>query len=258
MAEPVEIFRYIRYLRLRWFWIAVSAGLAITLAAGTSLLLPREYTSTARILIEPPAGTDLRSAMAVSPIYLESLKTYEHFAASDSLFQRAAGRFQLNTLFAGQSLESVKKRVLKAGLVRNTRILEVSVTLPDAHKAQALAQFLAESTVDLTRSVVKEGDRDLISTIEQQEQQARAAVQQVEERWAKVLTAEPVTELQTQMESGSELRSHLREEMADTELQIADGMDREKQAKPAERAELHDSRQLSIDLGQLLEGQVEG
>ena len=49
-----------------------------------------QYTATARIVIDPPAGTDLRAAMAVSPIYLESLRTYEQFASSDSLFQKAA------------------------------------------------------------------------------------------------------------------------------------------------------------------------
>ena len=36
--------------------------------------------------------------------------------------------------------------------MRNTRILEISVTLPDAKKAQALAKFLAEATVELNRS----------------------------------------------------------------------------------------------------------
>ena len=82
MAEPVEIFRYIRYLRLRWRWIAVSCAVAVAIAAIVTMLMTRQYTATARILVEPPAGADLRSAMAVSPIYLESLKTYEHFAAA--------------------------------------------------------------------------------------------------------------------------------------------------------------------------------
>ena len=227
MAEPVEIFRYIRYLRLRWIWIAVSAGVAVTLAAGVSLWMPRQYTATARILIEPPAGTDLRSAMAVSPIYLESLKTYEHFASGDSLFQRAVNQFGLQKMFGGQALESIKKRVLKVGIVRNTRILEVSATLPDAVKAQALAQFLGQATVDLTRSVVNEGDRDLIGGIEAQEQQARTRLQEVEQAWAKVAIAEPTGELQADMENGAELRAQLQRELANSQLLAADAEDRD-------------------------------
>ena len=89
MSEPFDAYRYIGYLRSRWRWIAASAALAAVLAAAASLVMTPQYTATARLVIEPPAGADLRAAMAVSPIYLESLKTYEHFAESDSLFQKA-------------------------------------------------------------------------------------------------------------------------------------------------------------------------
>src|SRR5205814_6684304 len=70
MGESFDAFRYMSYLRARWRWIASSAGVAVVLAIVVSMLLPNQYTSTARLLIEPPAGTDMRSAMAVSPIYL--------------------------------------------------------------------------------------------------------------------------------------------------------------------------------------------
>ena len=126
MSEPFDAFRYIGYLRSRWRWIACSAGVAVALAIIVSLLLPNQYTATARLIIEPPAGTDLRSAMAVSPIYLESLKTYEQLAASDSLFQKAVDRFGLG----GTPIESLKRRVLRVQIVRNTRIMEIAVTLP--------------------------------------------------------------------------------------------------------------------------------
>jgi uncharacterized protein involved in exopolysaccharide biosynthesis len=233
MAEAVEVFRYIRYLKLRWRWIAVSTVVAVALAAGISLLMPRQYTATARVVIEPPAGTDLRSAMAVSPIYLESLKTYEQFASGDSLFQTATEKFGLIATFGGQPLESIKKRVLRVGIVRNTRILEVAATLPDPRKAQALAQYLAESTVDLTRSVVKESDHDLLAGIERQEQEARAHVQEADEAWSKTLSAEPVTQLQAEMENGAELLSHQQGELATLQIAIADVADREKHPQSA-------------------------
>ena len=41
-------------------------------------------------------------AMAVSPIYLESLKTYEHFADSDSLFQKAVEQVRLRALLGAR------------------------------------------------------------------------------------------------------------------------------------------------------------
>ena len=235
MAEPVEIFRYIRYLRLRWRWIALSCAVAVTLAGAVTVLMPNQYTATARILIEPPAGADLRSAMAVSPVYLESLKTYEQFAASDSLFQKALNKFGLHYT---QPIESIKNRVLKVGLVRNTRILEISATMPDARAAQAMAQFVAESTVDLTRTVVTEGDRDLVGGIEQQQLAAEARVKTTEQAWAHVLGSEPVTGLQAEMENEAQLRTDIQKELASTELQIAEAADREKQSPPSEVASI--------------------
>src|SRR5207248_5707523 len=94
-----------------------------------------------------------------------------------------------------QPVESVKKRVLKAGLVRNTRILEVSATMPDARAAQAMAQFVAESTVDLTRAIVSEGDRDLVGGVEQQQRESRRRADEAEATWTKVLAADPIGEL---------------------------------------------------------------
>jgi uncharacterized protein involved in exopolysaccharide biosynthesis len=235
MAEPVEIFRYIGYLRSRWRWIAGSCAAAVCIAALITALATRQYTATARILVEPPAGTDLRSAMAVSPIYLESLKTYEHFAEGDTLFQKALDKFNLHYT---QPIESVKKRVLKVGLVRNTRILEISATMPDARAAQAMAQFVAESTVDLTRAVVSEGDRDLLGGMEQQQRDAQRRVEETEAAWAKTLAAEPVSELQSQMESAAEVRATIQGELANAELFLADAADREKQAQGGELAEI--------------------
>src|SRR5437588_3753209 len=211
MTEPLDAFRYAGYMRARWRWIAGSCGIAAALALTISLLMPRQYTATARIVIEPPAGTDLRAAMAVSPIYLESLKTYEHFATSDSLFQKALAQFDLRTVLGSGPIESLKKRVLKVETVRNTRILEIAATLPDARKAQALVRFLAESTVSLNRSMVTESDQDLLQGMEQQEREMRARLQEIDTGWAQVLASEPVDDLQSAMEQASTLRSSIQQ-----------------------------------------------
>ena len=58
-----------------------------------------------------------RLSTAVSPMYLESLKTYERFAGGDSLFARAADRFHLLDAGSSQSIEALKRRVLKVNKV---------------------------------------------------------------------------------------------------------------------------------------------
>jgi uncharacterized protein involved in exopolysaccharide biosynthesis len=221
MGDSFDAFHYIGYMRARRWWIAASCAIACVLALAISAALPREYTATARIVIEPPAGSDLRSAMAISPIYLESLKTYEHFATSDSLFRKAVDKFGLHGS-GSRPIESLKRRILRVEIVRSTRIMEISATLPEAAKAQALAQFLAESTVDLNRSLTADSDRELIHTIEQQAADLRTRVQQVDAAWSRLITSEPVDDLRDAQENTGMLRSNLEEQAVAIDLEAAD------------------------------------
>src|SRR5579871_1980988 len=188
MAELVNPHRYLSFLASRWRFIALSCAVSLSLVTLVTLTRPKQFTATCRILIEPPAGTDIRSALGVSPIYLESLKTYEHFAASDSLFLRALDKFQLRRRFPERPVEALKSSILKAGMVRDTKILEIRVTLPDPKTAQALAQYLGEETVKLSRSVDQEADQDLSDAIEKQEAEARARMERSETDWTRVLS----------------------------------------------------------------------
>ena len=238
MAAPIDAFRYVNYMRSRWRLIVASCGIAIVLATLFSLVQTRQYTAVARIVIEPPAGSDLRAAMAISPIYLESLRTYEEFAASDSQFQKAMTQLDLRSALGTRSIESLKKSVLKVALVRNTRILEISATLPDPRKAQALAKFLAESTVELNRTIVTESDRELSHGLEQQEVEARGHLNQIDAEWAKLLSSEPVEELKASMENEADLRSKLQQEALSFEVSVADAGQREQEAGGQQKAQL--------------------
>jgi uncharacterized protein involved in exopolysaccharide biosynthesis len=235
--ESPEVFRYIRYLRLRWRFVAASCAAATILAGTASFLLPRQYTATARIVIEPPAGADLRSALAVSPIYLESLKTYEHFADSDTLFQKAVDRFQLRALLGARPIESLKKKVLNVELVRSTRILEISATLPDPARAQRLAQFIAEQAAALNVSLTNSGGKDLVRSFEEQETEARARLDQTDTAWSRLLAEAPVDDLKAEIEQAGELRSDLEQQVTTASVQLADAAERER-AAPASEAEL--------------------
>jgi uncharacterized protein involved in exopolysaccharide biosynthesis len=235
MARPIDAFLYVGYMRSRWRFVAASCGIAVLLSVVFSLIQTRQYTATARILIEPPAGSDLRAAMAVSPIYLESLRTYEEFAAGDSLFRKALDQLNLRPLLGARPIESLKKSVLKVNLVRNTRILEIAATLPDASKSQALARFLAESTVALNRLLVADSDRDLLHGLDQQATDARARLDHFDTQWAHLLSSEPVEDLKSSMDSAADLRSKLQEEILSFEVGVVDASQREKEAAQREK-----------------------
>jgi uncharacterized protein involved in exopolysaccharide biosynthesis len=177
MPESFEMFRYLDYLRRRWKVIAGAVVVAFALALAAGLLAPAQYTATARILIESPAAGDLRASMAVSPVYLESLKSYAILASGDRLFADAIEHFHLPR---SRPIEQLKKSVLTVTIPRNTKVLEVAATLPDPRQAQALANYIAERTVTLARDLALEADRDALADAQKQRQETHARLEPAE------------------------------------------------------------------------------
>ena len=231
MTDRTDTFRYIGYIGLRWRSIAASCAIAVTFALMVTLLMPRQYTATARIVIDPPAGADIRAAMAVSPIYLESFRTYERFATAGGLFQKAVERFGLRQLLGNRPIESLQSSALRVEIVRNTRILEIAATLPDPHRAQQLARFLAEETVAMNRAIVTEGASDLVEAVAQEERQARARLRETDAAWSHVLTGEPVDALQSDLAAASDLRVSIQQQIASAELESAESAGRARQVQ---------------------------
>jgi len=183
MPESFEMFRYLDHLRARWRVIAVACAAAVGLALLAALITPDEYTATARVMIEPPAGTDPRVAMAVSPVYLESLKSYELLASGDRLFLDALEHFKLPH---SGPVDKLKRSVLKVTIPRNTKILEISATLRNPAEAQALALYIAQQAVQLTREVTEGTEHDLLARATKQQEEAQAKLDRAEQAWAKV------------------------------------------------------------------------
>lgn len=219
MTETFDLFEYLAYLRQRWRVPLVACATAVAIALAVSLLLPRRYTATATLIIEPPAGNDVRTATAVSPVYLESLRTYERFAGSDSLFQQAAERFHLQK--GSQTIESLKQRVLQVAKLRDTKILEISVTLPQPKLAQSVVDFIAGQAVSMSRGENLAGDRDLVEDAIQQEEQARQQLERAEKAWGENAAREPVEALRASIDADVDLLAKLRQDLVEAEADAA-------------------------------------
>lgn len=225
-----------RYLRLRGRWLAITCGAAVAASFGLSLTLPKRYTATASVLIEPPAGNDPRAATALSPVYLESLKTFERIASGDSLFVDALAHWRVPEAASGRSFQSLKHDILSVIKPPNTNILEIDVTLQDARLAQALAQYIAERTVALSRSVdsLSEDDatkeaRSILAAAETRLNRAQAA----RDRFA---TTDPVEALEDEVASDGELRFRIQGDLADARAELAEATARLRASGPAANA----------------------
>jgi capsule polysaccharide export protein KpsE/RkpR len=224
-------FDYVDYLRSRWRLIASAAVAAIILSLTVSLLLPKRYTATASIVIEPPAGNDVRTATAVSPVYLESLRTYELFADSDTLFAGAVERFHLSSPERIRSIESLKQQVLKVSKLRDTKILEISATWLDPNLAQQVALYIAEETVKLSRGESAATDRELIGEAERQAAEAQQRLDLAQQAWATNAVREPGSALQAQIEADVDLASKVRQSLIDSRSDLAEYQEKPEYAK---------------------------
>jgi capsular polysaccharide transport system permease protein len=144
-------------------------------------------------------------------------------AANDNLFQKATDRFHLRALSGRRTIEAIKKNVLRVGLIRDSRVLEIAVTLPDATRAQELAQFLAEQTVGLSQSVNTASGRDLVDAAEHQERDAEAQFDRSEKALSQFMTNEPTDDLQNEIREAGQLRGALEDQIAELRLDLAGG-----------------------------------
>jgi uncharacterized protein involved in exopolysaccharide biosynthesis len=213
MGEMFDALEFAGYARKRWMAIAIACGVALALTLNVSLLLPKRYTATASLIIQAPGGNDPRASTAVSPVYLDSLKSYESFASSDTLFVRALDALHVRDGHPGASIESLKKGVLKVTKPAGTAIVEVSATLGDARKAQAVAQYIAEQTVELSRSLDAQASNELATEFRTQVETARRRYTDARQAREVFAAAQPLEGLESEVQQARDLKFRVEQDL---------------------------------------------
>jgi capsular polysaccharide biosynthesis protein len=221
MRTPSDGLQFLTYLRRRWVAIAVACGVAVLLAGGVSLVTTPRYTATASILIEPPGGNDPRGATSVSAVYLDSLKTYERYASSDTLFVAALNQTGLAERFKGRNIESIKRSVLKVSRPATTMIVEISATLDDAKSAQQLAQHIAEQTVALNRSLAQKSTDDVLAGLIRNADTAEKRVVEAERNKDVFLNEQPVEVVEKEVDQLHQLLFNTEKELSEERTDLA-------------------------------------
>ncbi len=258
-AEPFQVdsfngYEYLRHLRGRSRFIFIVCAAAGLLALVVSLLLPKQYTATATIVIDPPAGNDPRTSTAVSPVYFESLRAYELFASSDTMFQRAVEKFHLRTSQDQGAVEGLKRRILKVTKVRDTKILQIETTLPDSRQAQAVAQFLADETVRLTRAANLENDQDLLAEARHRADLAQKRLAQEQTAWRGFSAREPTESLRDELDALAASRERLERDLFESRAELAEAsLSASDPRLPSVRARVASLEKQQADLGRELQ-----
>lgn len=222
MDNAFDAVDFALYLRKRWRVGAICCASALLLAGVAGAMLPKRYTATATLIIEPSAGSDPRTAQAVSPVYLESLKTYENFATSDTLFSRALDELGLRRKYPNSSIESLKHRVLSVSKPAATRIIEINATLDDAVGAKRMAQFIAEQTVVLNRTLEMHSADDAVADAERNVQMAQSRLADANRAGASGTGSQTVEALTTDLENTSNLAYEVQRDLTRARTDLAD------------------------------------
>lgn len=193
----------------------------MVLSLCVSLVLPKRYTATAEILIQPPAGNDPRAATAISPVYLESLKAYQRLAESDTLFERAIEKVNAGRPGSDKSIESLKRSILRVNKPANTAMLDISATMTDPRKAQALAQFVAEQTVEMSRSIDSKSEKEASDRLRAQVEVARTRLVAVQTAARDARSRAPLDSSETLLANDADLLLAIDKETSLTRTEIA-------------------------------------
>jgi len=220
--QTFDAIEFALYLRTRWRVVEICCASALALAGIAGMMLPKRYTATATLIIEPSAGTDPRAAQAVTPVYLESLKTYESYATSDTLFSRALDELGLRRKYPGRSVESLKRQVLSVSKPANTRIIEISATLTDPSEAKRLAYFISDQTVTLNRSLERHSGDDTVKEAEDVVEHAEARLGDAIQASVAASAEQPVEALSVDLKNTSELRYGVQSDLARSRTELAD------------------------------------
>jgi uncharacterized protein involved in exopolysaccharide biosynthesis len=240
MADSFDPLEYLTYLRRNGRFATVAILSAVVLTAALSFLLPKQYTATATLVIEPPVANDPRAATAVTPVYLESLKTYEQFASSDTLFAKACAKFELSDTPGAPCTESFKRRVLRVIKIKDTKLMQLSVTLPDAKRAQQLVEYLATETVALNRSLAKDGDREVLGDVQTELGVAKEALRQARADYESAIASGADQLLEEEVRTLSDLKARTGVEVLRSRAALAELKSRSDAAESAvEQARLN-------------------
>jgi len=110
-------------------------------------------------------------------------------------------RFHLSSGENARSIESLKQQVLKVTKVRDTKILEISATLPEPALAQQFVIYVAEETVKLSRGESAVADREVMGEAERQAADAQERLERAQQALVAYSAREPNGALEPRIES---------------------------------------------------------
>ena len=145
--EKNHLATYAGYLT-RWFWMIVAGAVAGALIGwGASSLMTKQYTATSQLYVGTSNSMSSADAYRGSLLSQAQIGTYVEIATSRALAERVVDDLGLD-----ESISEVSE-MITAGANRDTVVLGVDVTAPDAVQARDMANSAATQLTEMVHEL---------------------------------------------------------------------------------------------------------
>jgi capsular exopolysaccharide synthesis family protein len=163
----VELREYVRILRRSWILILVFALVGLGAGLAYSIQRTPQYEATSKVFISPAVATTVLDLDAASGYARSTARELAELAKSGLVLDPVISELQL-----GASAQTLAAEV-SASARTNTAIIDIDVTDPDAERAAAIADAIAEELVRVGPSVTPASPDGVLSLRVTLAQQAR-------------------------------------------------------------------------------------
>lgn len=224
--EEFDIRQYLDALKRRWWVIATAMMLCATVALAYSLLSPKIYEATAKVLISAQQDTSGTGNALTDPNQLQNqMQTQVQIATSDAV------KAEADRLLGGDS-----ERVLSidASGVTNTRVMEITAQSKSPQIAQHAADVYSQTYLQAgTRTAI-----DRVAAIGESVNQKKAQLQsQIDQLNAQSVTNIPPSVLAERDERKAQLKTQIDQIQRQYDNAQAEALVREAAAAPFASAE---------------------
>lgn len=199
MKRPTFSFaEFVRVLMKNARMIIIFTLVVMIITAGISLFLPKIYKSTVTLLIsESKMGIDGVLTNYFNPRFYY---TFEGLVKNQELMKRAMNKFGLGEEPWKLKMEGFQEMVT-VGLVRNTRLIKLSVEFPDPDMAAEIANFITAEAVQLNNEINQMDTEGATQFMKNQVETVRKLMTKHEEELKEYKKKAKIKELETDVET---------------------------------------------------------
>jgi uncharacterized protein involved in exopolysaccharide biosynthesis len=210
---------FVRILLKNLKFIITCTIIIMIITAAVSFLLPRTYKATVTLLIsESKMGIDGVLSSYFNPRFYY---TFEGLVNNKDLALRAMKKFNLDKPPYEMKLETFLEQ-LDVGLVRNTRLINLSVAFKDPQMAADLANFIAQESVSLNQKINDDEARKATEFMREQVTSMEEIMEKNEKKLKDYKQEAKIKELETDVETLLYTKADLKLRLLDARIKRAE------------------------------------